>query len=65
MSYGSWAICGPSMQLNSVKERVLAMENAVEGRGNGVPIYIGTLEEFAKEWKGKFTVHPIGAYITI
>lgn len=65
MSYGSWAICGPSMQLISVQHRVMAIPGVQEGKGGGVPIFNGTLEDWCRHWKGKFTVHPVGAYITI
>lgn len=63
MGYGSWAITGPSLELDSVREEVLDMEHTVDGRD--VPIYIGTLEEFADEWGKPFKVSPQGAFITI
>lgn len=65
MSYGSYAICGPSMSLSAVRDEVLTFPGVHRRYAGETPIFNGTLDEWADLWKKQFTVHPEGAYITI
>ena len=61
----SWAICGPSMQLEQVRAEVLAIPGMFQRTPGETPVFNGTLNDFGQHWGKQFTVHPEGAYITI
>ena len=65
MSYGSWAVVGPSLEIRFLLEEITAIPGVTHDPKRGFPIYAGTLEDFADNWGKHFEVSPVGAYIRV
>ena len=46
-------------------EKVHAMERVQASKGEGVPVYNGSLAQFARDWGAPFEVHPQGCFVKV
>ena len=56
----SWAVV---IRQPATKEEVLAVEGMIDGRD--VPLFTGTVGEFAERWRRPFVVHHSGRYFEV
>ena len=59
----SWAIVMWDGSNDELKEQILAVPGVIEGKN--LPLYSGTLEDFAKYWKRQFIVSYDGFWIAV
>lgn len=62
MSWKSWAIVARN---DAALNKALTVEGVIDGSKGGVPIFHGTLDEWANRWNDWYVAHDDGRWIEI